>query len=223
VIERLRAWARGYTEQGRYSPVGVAFHWVMAALVVFQLAWGYYASWQLAGGDKVFAFQVHSAAGLPVLILATLRLAWRLVIPGPRNAADVPGWRARLAAATNVAFYVCFFGLPLSGWMLWSSVAAPGPLLLAGVVPWPQLPLDELPLEARLLVLDVANDVHGALVVALLVLVPLHVAAALKHHFWDRDDVLKAMLPEIPDEPAPPARKPKRRRARRPRAAPGAG
>ncbi len=205
MIERLRAWARRYTDQGRYSPVGVAFHWIMAALVIFQLGWGIYTSWGSVGGDKLHALQVHGAVGLPILLLAALRLVWRLLIPTPENDADaLPWWQRAVAHVTVVVFYVCFFGLPLSGWAMWSAEAPPGPLYLAGIVPWPPMPFDEMSLETRWLILDLANDVHGVLVIALLLLVPMHVAAALKHHFWERSDVLRAILPEIPDEPAPP-------------------
>ena len=55
----------------------------------------------------------------------------------------------------------------------------------------------------RWAILDLAEDVHHALVVLLMVLVPAHVGAALKHHFWDRHDVLRGMLPEVPDEVDP--------------------
>ena len=223
MIERVRAWARTYTDKRRYSPVGVAFHWIMAALVIFQLAWGTYAGWGYAGGDKVHALQVHSAVGLPILALAILRVVWRLIVPGPRNDADKPGWQTTVARTLHVAFYICFFGLPLSGWAMWSAEAPPGPLYLAGIVPWPQMPFDELPPKTRWLILDLATDLHDALVIVLLVLVPLHVAAALKHHFWERDDVLQGMLPEIPDAQTPPAAKPRRRKGSRLRGASGAG
>ena len=203
MIERLRAWARRHTEKDRYSPVGIAFHWVMAFLVLFQLGWGWYTSFLPAGGDKLLAFQVHSAAGLPILILAIGRFAWRIVIPGPVNDADRQGWQTQLAYATEYIFYICFFGLPLSGWAMWSSTATPGPLYLAGIIPWPQLPLEELSLTSRWAVLDVAEDVHHVLIWTLMILVPIHVLAALKHHFWDRHDVLRGMLPEIPDEEDP--------------------
>lgn len=203
MIDKLRAWAAKHTEQDRYSPVGIIFHWVMAFLVLFQLGWGYYTGLLMPGGDKLHAYEVHSAVGLPILILAILRFAWRIVIPGPVNDADTQGWQTQVAYVTHYLFYICFFGLPLSGWAMWSSVSEPGPLRLAGVLPWPQLPLDELPLATRYAIMDVAEDVHHVLVMTLLVLVPAHAGAALKHHFWDRHDVLRGMLPDIPDEEDP--------------------
>ena len=203
MIERLRAWGNRYTRRGRYSPVGIAFHWVMAALILFQLGWGFWTDLMMPGGDKVLAYQVHSAAGLPVLLLAIGRIFWRALITDPFNDADTQGWQTRVAHATALLFYLTFFTLPLSGWVMWSSVAAPGPLYLGGVIPWPQVPLESVDPLTRYALLDLAEDVHIGSVILLLVLIPAHVGAALKHHFWDRHDVLRGMLPEIPDAEDP--------------------
>lgn len=203
MLAQLRKWAHRHTEEDRYSPVGIAFHWVMAGMVLFQLGWGLYTDIVAPGGDKLFAFQVHSAVGLPILILAVLRGVWRILIPGPVNDADRLGWQSVTAHATHYLFYLCFFAIPLSGWIMWSSLAAPGPLFLAGVLPWPQVPLESLELETRLVILRLAERVHHWLVLLLFVLIPVHAAAALKHHFWNRHDVLRGMLPEIPDEEDP--------------------
>ena len=206
MIGALRDWARKHTERSRYSPVGIAFHWVMALLVLFQLGWGYYTSWIPVGGDKLYAYQVHSAVGLPILLLALGRMAWRLLIPGPVNDADKPGWQSQFAYAVHYVFYAAFFGLPLTGWAMWSSIAEPGPLYLAGLIPWPQLPFDQLGLEQRWQIMQAAETLHFWLVLSLLIVIPLHVGAALKHHFWDRHDVLRGMLPEIPDAENPQAK-----------------
>lgn len=203
MIEGLRAWARVHTEQGRYSPVGIAFHWIMAALVMFQLGWGFYTGMIGVGGDKLLAYQVHSAAGLPVLLLAIGRLGWRLIIPGPENDADTQGVQTLIAHVLHWLFYAAFFVLPLSGWVMWSADAEPGILYLGGLVPWPQLPLASLAPEARWAMMQTAESVHTLFVWGLMALIPLHVGAALKHHFWDRHDVLRGMLPEIPDERDP--------------------
>ena len=199
MIERLRAWGNSFTRRGRYSPVGIAFHWIMAALVLFQIGWGFWTDWMMPGGNKIAAYQVHSAAGLAVLVLAIGRVLWRTLITDPYNDADTQGVQTKIAHGTALLFYATFFALPLSGWMMWSSVAPPGPLYLAGVMPWPQLPFSELEPETAFAVLDIAEDVHIASVILLLLLIPAHVGAALKHHFWDRHDVLRGMLPEVPD------------------------
>ena len=208
MTDRVRAWGNRYTARGRYSPVGILFHWVMAALILFQIGWGFWTDWMMPGGDKVFAYQVHSAAGLPVLLLAVARILWRILITDPYNDADRQGVQTRIAHVTAMLFYVTFFTLPLSGWVMWSSVASPGPLYLAGIVPWPQVPLGGLEPLTRYRILDLAEDVHIASVIALLLLIPAHAGAALKHHFWDRHDVLRGMLPEIPDWEGRPARSP---------------
>ncbi|MFN3619022.1 cytochrome b [Sphingorhabdus sp.] len=199
MIGRLRAWGNSHTERGRYSPVGIAFHWIMALLVVFQIGWGFWSDFLLPGGGKIRAYEIHSAAGLPILLLAIGRVLWRMLINDPYNDADGQGVKTTIAHVTAILFYATFFTLPLSGWAMWSSVAPPGPLYLGGLIPWPQLPLDGFQPLTRYHILDLAEDVHIASVILLLVLIPAHVGAALKHHFWDRDDVLQGMLPEIPD------------------------
>ncbi|WP_166036826.1 cytochrome b [Sphingosinicella sp. YJ22] len=219
MIDALRSWARKHTDEGRYSPVGITFHWVMAFLVLFQLGWGFYIGFMGVGGDKLAAYQVHSAVGLPILVLAVGRLGWRLLIPGPHNDADEQGVQTQIAYAIHYLFYLAFFGLPLTGWAMWSSVAEPGPLYLAGLVPWPQLPFDQLDIATRWAIMDVAEDVHHLLAWLLVLIVPLHVGAALKHHFWDRHDVLRGMIPEIPDSEDP--RGGHRHKPREPRARPG--
>src|SRR3546814_21175258 len=80
---------------------------------------------------------------------------------------------------------------------MWSSMVAPGPLYFAGLVPWPPLPMDELPLTMRWNVMDVAVDIHHVLIIVLVAAIPLHVAAALKHHFWNRHDVLRGCCPRF--------------------------
>jgi cytochrome b561 len=200
MVGRLRAWAESYTREGRYSPLGVLFHWVMAALVIFQLGLGWVMTLLMpAGGDRMHAYELHSGIGLAIFLLAFMRMVWRVMVTGPYNEADTMGWRTTFAYLVEHIFYVCFFLLPITGWAMWSSVAPPGPLSVGGIIPWPQLPLEELPLHLRWQVMGVAESAHYFLVWVLMILVPVHVAAAVKHHFWDRSDVLRGMLPEVPD------------------------
>ncbi|QDP20380.1 cytochrome b [Sphingomonas xanthus] len=199
MIASLRRWARKHSARGRYTPVGIWFHWIMAALIIYQL----FAGWRMerlpVGVERISAYGDHSAMGLLILLLAALRGVWRLIVPGPINDADTPGWQAEAAHITQILFYLLFAILPISGLIMWSAITPAEPLTLAGLIPVPVLPLESLAMEWKMWILEAAEQVHGIAVIALALLVPIHVAAALKHHFWDHHDVLEGMLPEIPD------------------------
>jgi len=200
----VRRWAVSYTRRGKYSPVGVWFHWIMAALIVFQLGLGWMLSRYQVGGDKLAAYQLHAELGMSILLLALLRFGWRLFIPDPINDADRPGWQSKAAHVTQGLFYGLFALLPLSGWAMWSSLQPVGPLRVAGLIAIPSMPFYTLAPAWQYRILDWAENVHVVGVFALALLVPLHVAAALKHHFWDRDDVVRGILPEIEDDATAP-------------------
>jgi cytochrome b561 len=197
--QSLHDWAQSYRSRGRYTPVGVAFHWIMAAVVIFQLSSGWWMQRYLVGGEKLAAYALHSEIGLTLLALGLLRLLWRLIVPGPINDADKPGFPSKIAHLTHGVFYALFTVLPLSGWAMWSAIQPPRPLYLAGLMPIPPLPFYDLSRMWQFRVLDWAMDVHVAGVILLALLVPAHALAAIKHHLVDRDDVFEGMLPELTD------------------------
>jgi cytochrome b561 len=198
LIVNILEWAAGHHDEGRYSPVAIVFHWTMAALVTFQLGWGWWMGRLPVGGDKVAAHDVHYAVGILMLVLAMGRGGWRLLAPGPINDADKPGWESTAAQITHYLFYICLFGLPLTGWAMVSATAREQDLTLLGLVPWPLLPMHDLSAPMRWRTEAIAEWMHWGLIVSLLLLIPLHVGAALKHHFIDRDDVVHGMLPVVP-------------------------
>lgn len=195
----LLRWAHSYRSRGRYTPVGVTFHWVMAAVVIFQLATGWWIQRYLAGGDKLSAYALHSQIGLTLLALGLLRMLWRLVVPGPVNDADKPGFSSTIAHLTHAIFYALFTILPLSGWAMWSAIQPARPLFLGGLIPVPAMPFHDLSRAWQFRVMDLAMDVHVAGVIVLALLVPAHALAAIKHHLIDQDDVFEGMLPELTD------------------------
>jgi len=205
MIRAIRRWAKRHGRKRRYTPVGIAFHWVMAALVLYQLGSGWMMERYPAGGDKLDAYRLHSEIGLTLLLLAALRFVWRTIVPGPINDADALGWQTTVAEVTHILFYALFALLPISGWAMWSALQPVAPLSLAGVVPVPAMPFHDLSPAWQRWVLDVAEDAHGVGVVGLALLVPLHVGAALRHHFWAKHDVLEGILPVIPDSRDHPA------------------
>ena len=201
LIVHVLEWAAGHHDEGRYSPVAIVFHWTMAALVTFQLAWGWWMGRLPVGGDKIAAHDLHYAVGVLMLVLAMGRGAWRMLAPGPINDADKPGWESTAARITHYLFYTCLFGLPLTGWAMISATAREEDLSLVGFIPWPLMPFGDLGSVMRWRMEALAEWMHWGLVLTLLALIPIHVGAALKHHFIDRDDVLHGMLPVVPQLP----------------------
>ena len=99
----------------------------------------------------------------------------------------MPAWQVRAYHATHTVMYVLFFAVPLMGWAY--SSAAGFPIVVFGLVPLPDL----VPASKELA--ETLKPLHGLLAWALAGLVGLHVAAALKHHFIDKDGLLARMLP----------------------------
>ena len=194
-------WAEGHHRRGLYTPIGVAFHWVMAALVIFQLGYGWYLGWQPVGGDKYLGYQTHTEVGLTIMVLGTLRFLWRSQIGAPENV-DENSFAGRASRALQVWFYFSFFALPISGWVMWSTLPSDLPLSIAGVVPFPRLPFDQLSQELQFTLMQGAAKAHVWIVWITALAIPGHAGAAVLHYLVKRDRVLQSMLDlNGPDEP----------------------
>ena len=167
LIVHVLEWAAGHHDEGRYSPVAIVFHWTMAALVTFQLAWGWWMGRLPVGGDKIAAHDLHDAIGVLMLVLAIGRGSWRMLAPGPINDADKPGWESTAARITHYLFYTCLFGLPLTGWAMISATAREQELSLL-TLPWPLMPFQDLTFVRRWQIEAVAEWMHWGLIVTLM-------------------------------------------------------
>lgn len=194
-------WAEGYNRRGLYTPIGVIFHWVMAALMVFQLAHGWWLAWLPAGGDKYLGYQTHTQVGLTIMLLGTLRFLWKSQIAGPTNV-DEDSFTGRASRLLQKGFYVSFFALPISGWVMWSTLPSDLPLSIAGVIPYPNLPFDQLSEGLQHRLMNGAATVHVWVVWFTLLAIPGHAGAAVLHYLVKKDRVLPSMLdlngPSVP-------------------------
>ena len=194
-------WAEGYHRRGVYSPIGVAFHWVMAALMIFQLAHGWYLGWLPVGGDKYVGYQTHTQVGLTIMLLGTLRFLWHSQLSGPDNVdeASLAGKASRMLQAW---FYVSFFALPISGWVMWSTLPSDLQLSIAGVLPFPNLPFEQLSERLQHSLMQWAAAAHFWIVWITALIIPGHAGAAVLHYLFKRDKVLHSMFdlngPEVP-------------------------
>jgi cytochrome b561 len=175
------------SSKARYTAVAQGFHWIIAGLVVTQFTLAWMAAELPVGVHKLALLARHKSFGMTVLMLAVLRLLWRLFNRPPELPAGMSRTEIFLARATHIAFYVLLFAMPLTGWMM--SSAKNYSVSWFGRFTWPNLiGPNEQSFEAL-------RTTHGILSFLLLAIAILHILAALKHHFWDKDDVLTRMLP----------------------------
>ncbi|QHE88577.1 cytochrome b [Hydrogenophaga sp. BPS33] len=194
-------WAEGYHRRGLYTPIGVAFHWVMAALMFFQLGHGWYLSWLPVGADKYIGYQMHTQVGLTIMLLGSLRLFWRSQISTPETV-DEDSFAGRASHVLQTWFYFSFFALPVSGWVMWSTLPSDLPLSIAGVIPFPNLPFDQLSEGLQHTLMQWAATAHFYIVWITMLVIPGHAGAAVLHYVVKRDRVLPSMFdlngPEAP-------------------------
>jgi cytochrome b561 len=182
----------------RYGFVAQSLHWLVAIGIVVQYFLAEAAEESDGSAANPFGpTSVHRALGMTMLALAVLRLAWRLVELPPERPATMKSYEIALARAVHIAFYILLFAVPLTGWAL--ATAEGDGLSFLGWFDLPSFkPVTHAPLpwiEGGALSKDQLEDLHEVLFNVLAALAALHVAAALKHHFIDRDGVLRSMLP----------------------------
>jgi|SoiMethySBSTD1v2_1073268.scaffolds.fasta_scaffold875646_1 cytochrome b561 len=181
----------------RYGAVAMTLHWLLAALILFMLALGLFMTSLDEMDPRTFPlFQIHKSIGLTILILTLLRLAWRLSNPIPSLPSGMRGWERLAARGTHALFYVLMIAIPLMGWATVSAAPLAVPTMWFGLFEWPHIPfLADLPRVEKRMIEGPLATTHAVLALSMLGLALLHVGAALKHQFRDRDDVLKRMLP----------------------------
>ena len=173
----------------RYTPAAIALHWIVAALILANLALGLYTVGLPLSPQKLRYFSFHKWIGVTVFILAAARLSWRLGHPVPELPEAMPLWERRAAHATHVLLYFLFFAAPLTGWLF--SSASGFQTVYLGMIPLPDL------LSKDKALADALRLAHKSINFTMAALIVLHTAAALKHHFVDKDDVLRRMLPRF--------------------------
>ena len=175
----------------RYSTLAIALHWLLALALLGMFIVGSYMADLPFSPQRLQLYNWHKWAGVTILALSVFRLVWRLTHRPPELPESVeaamPSWQLKAYHATHVALYALFFIVPLVGWAY--SSAAGFPVVLFGVLPLP----DFVPASKELAAL--IKPWHEITATALAALAALHIAAALKHHFIDKDGLLQRMLP----------------------------
>jgi cytochrome b561 len=170
----------------QYTRTAILLHWLIALIIVVAWPVG------LAMGDmetsplKIKVFAWHKWAGITVLFLSVLRLAWRATHSAPSYPEAMPLWQVRASKFVQLSLYALLFAVPMTGWLF--SSAAGYSVFYFGLIHLPDLVEKNKELAGQL------HDIHESLNWVLLALFVVHFAAALKHHFIDKDTILIRML-----------------------------
>ena len=163
------------------------FHWVMAALILAQIALGVMAaSWRVSP-TKIELFFWHKSTGMLILALVALRLLWRLANPAPELPSGIAAWERAAARLSHLLLYMLMIALPVTGWVV--NSASNVPFRIFWLIPLPAIVAPDEPTA------DFAALVHGGLAALLALALVAHIGAALRHHFVKRNTVLIRMLP----------------------------
>ena len=171
----------------RYSALSKAIHWISALLVIGLICIGLY----MTNAEKTPAifplYGLHKSFGIVVLALTLLRVLWHLASKKPALVDGMKKWEKTAAKAAHHFLYLALFAMPLSGWLM--SSAKGRTVKLFDTVTLPDLVGKSEQLG------DFFEECHEYLAWALIAAIVLHAAAALKHHFVEKDVTLKRMLP----------------------------
>ncbi len=172
-------------EGTRFGAISIINHWTIAVLIIVMLAIGLYMDSLPRGPGRGEWIDLHKSIGIAVLFLGAWRVLWRISQSFPDEVCEMPRWQELAAKAVHIALLMLIVAMPLSGYI--SSSAGGHEVSFFGLFHLPQLP------ESKALS-ETVSEVHETLADLLMIVLALHVAAALKHHVIDKDNTLKRML-----------------------------
>lgn len=182
-------------QRTHYDGVAMIIHWVTAVLMIFMVFFG---EELMEGGEGeeagealagVFGPSLHVNLGVTILALTVIRVLWRLGHRAPPYPPSMKRWEIGFSHAVHALFYVLMIGLPLTGWLAFGEFLSEEPGM-AAVKVFGAFPLPVSPDWG-----DLAEGPHKLGSKIAMALIALHVLAALKHQFVDRDGIMARMRP----------------------------
>jgi len=157
-----------------YTRTAVVLHWLIAALLAGQIAFGWFLE-SVPRGTPMRGFYVnlHKSTGLTLAVLILVRIAWRLSNSPPPLPSFVPSWERLAAKWSHVALYACMLGMPLSGYIA-SNFSKYG-VKFFNTVMLPPWGVEDQRVYA------IFNTTHVVLSYLFVTLIVVHILAALRH------------------------------------------
>lgn len=175
------------TEQS-YGSMTKFIHWAIVIAVYAMIAIGYLQQEMKEGAFQDQMYDFHKALGLTILFVMAFRVIWRFTNVSPSLPSTVPTWQRFASRFVHLSLYACLFLMPITGWIMATASGNTPSFFGLFNLPMPGIPLNK-PLA------HTANEIHETVAIVLICAIVIHVAAAIKHHFVDKDNVLQRMLP----------------------------
>lgn len=170
--------------ENRFGLVAILLHWVMAILIIGLLALGLYMVRLPINHEKLRLYGWHKEYGLLVLWLVIIRFIWRITNITPNL--SLPWFEMLAARLVHWAFYGFMLAMPISGWLVTSAAGLPASFFGLFTLPNLVAPNEALRHDFEF--------IHHWLGYALMATIFLHASAALKHHFINKDNILRRMI-----------------------------
>jgi cytochrome b561 len=180
------------TRPARWNGLVISFHWFGAAIILALIAIGWAMVYSGLDAASTFdLFQLHKSLGFTALALTVARFAARFASSSPPAPISAQ-WELRLATVAQVSLYVLTVCAIVTGWLVVSTSPLPVPTRFFGLFVIPNVAQPDPSVFAA------AALAHKLTAWGTAILIALHAAGALKHHFFNRDDILRRMLPAWP-------------------------
>lgn len=168
-----------------YGPISRFNHWIVAAAMIGLLVSGLVMAYGSFPRETVAVIRDwHKPIGILVLGYGLWRIGWRIVQGFPKGAARMPHWQTVASKVAHLSLLASVLMMPTSGLIM--SIYAGHDVGALGFI---------IPGQAKVeWVSNFAGLMHQYTGFALIGLLIVHVGAALKHHFIDRDATLRRMV-----------------------------
>jgi cytochrome b561 len=171
-----------------WGAIARTFHWLIAALAIFLIAYGWWMTHFAQRADRLAHYSFHSSIGYDLLLLLVFRLCWRVMDPAPLMPPVMVRWERIAAMSSHILLYVLLLAVSVTGWLLAGTLRRPLSATLFGFIP---VPVMNNAVDRAFH--DLMEDSHQIMSYVLLALVVVHVAAALRHHYIKKNDILRRM------------------------------
>ncbi len=184
--------------KAEYTSTAKFFHWLSALLIIYQLSSGIWMTRAIQIADlKMLAwktYQTHKSVGISILILTMIRFIWRQYHRPPDHSKSLSTWEITAALIVHRCMYLLAILSPMLGWLMVSASPLRLPTVIFGLFSLPHLP--SIPVSTELYI--ISKQLHIYSNTLLFILMCIHISAAIKHHIYDKNNILISMLPKWP-------------------------